>query len=266
MEGQPAIISANSRARRTGSIIAYALYVVTLLRLVLFYQRNPALPLVIALLAAFLALSVAEPFLARRFAAYLYPTVIIQTLIVFSLGMVTPIFDFTFALFIVLGLQLLPRLTLRRALVFYVLFSLITCVSLYIGMVALRSEALPRGLSMIALGFFLGWFIAASDRAEVAREQSRRLLAQLQEAHARLELYAGQAEELAAARERNRLARELHDSVTQSVFSVTLLARSARILAETNPAGLPNLLDQLQELTSSALAQMRSLITELRPK
>jgi signal transduction histidine kinase len=73
-------------------------------------------------------------------------------------------------------------------------------------------------------------------------------------------------EELAAMEERNRLARELHDSVSQTMFSLLLATRSAQILLERDPVRVRPQLEQLQELTQSALAQMRSLIAELRPK
>jgi signal transduction histidine kinase len=81
-----------------------------------------------------------------------------------------------------------------------------------------------------------------------------------------LQSYAGQVEELAAVEERNRLARELHDSVSQTIFSITLNTRAAQILLERNPAGVKPQLEQLQKLTQNALVQMRSLIAQLRPK
>jgi signal transduction histidine kinase len=74
------------------------------------------------------------------------------------------------------------------------------------------------------------------------------------------------AEEISAARERNRVARELHDSVNQSIFSITLTAEAARTMLDRDPARVPPYLNQLQEMTTNALAQMRSLIGQLRPK
>jgi PAS domain S-box-containing protein len=74
-----------------------------------------------------------------------------------------------------------------------------------------------------------------------------------------------QAAELAAGRERARLAQELHDSVTQALFSMTLTAGAARRLLEQHKPGVATKLDELSELTQEALAEMRSLIFELRP-
>jgi PAS domain S-box-containing protein len=77
------------------------------------------------------------------------------------------------------------------------------------------------------------------------------------------------AQQHAAVEERQRLARELHDSVTQSLFSITLFARAAEIgLAQAgiDPAGsVGRSIGQLRVLTQGALAEMRALIFELRP-
>jgi signal transduction histidine kinase len=65
--------------------------------------------------------------------------------------------------------------------------------------------------------------------------------------------------------ERNRLARELHDSVSQTMFSITLNVRSTQILLEREPSRVRPQLEQLQELSSRALSQMRALISQWRP-
>ena len=74
-----------------------------------------------------------------------------------------------------------------------------------------------------------------------------------------------QAGELAAGEERAHLARELHDSVTQALFSMTLVSRSVEMLLGTDPDAARAHLGQLRELQREALAEMRALIFELRP-
>jgi signal transduction histidine kinase len=74
-----------------------------------------------------------------------------------------------------------------------------------------------------------------------------------------------QAGELASSEERAHLARELHDSVTQALFSMTLTARSIELLLERDPAAARTQLTQLRDLQREALAEMRALIFELRP-
>jgi PAS domain S-box-containing protein len=77
------------------------------------------------------------------------------------------------------------------------------------------------------------------------------------------------AQRQAAVEERQRLARELHDSVTQALFSMTLFARAAQIAFDQTDLDaegtLGRSLVQLRSLTQGALAEMRALIFELRP-
>jgi signal transduction histidine kinase len=74
-----------------------------------------------------------------------------------------------------------------------------------------------------------------------------------------------QAAELASGEERAHLARELHDSVTQALFSMTLLSRSIELLLVKDPSQVPAKLASLRDLQKDALAEMRALIFELRP-
>jgi signal transduction histidine kinase len=75
-----------------------------------------------------------------------------------------------------------------------------------------------------------------------------------------------QAETTAAAAERSRLARELHDSVTQSLYSVTLYAEAAISLLKTgDPVTAADHLQELRNTAQEALREMRLLIFELRP-
>jgi PAS domain S-box-containing protein len=74
-----------------------------------------------------------------------------------------------------------------------------------------------------------------------------------------------QAGELAAGEERAHLARELHDSVTQALFSMTLVSRSVEMLLDRDQDAARVQLGQLRDLQREALAEMRALIFELRP-
>lgn len=74
-----------------------------------------------------------------------------------------------------------------------------------------------------------------------------------------------QAGELAAGEERAHLARELHDSVTQALFSMTLVSRSVEMLLDRDLTAARTQLTQLRDLQREALAEMRALIFELRP-
>jgi signal transduction histidine kinase len=75
-----------------------------------------------------------------------------------------------------------------------------------------------------------------------------------------------QAQELAAVEERQRLARELHDSVSQALYGIALGLHTARIQLDRDPEELPESLDYLLSLAEAALDEMRALIFELRPE
>jgi signal transduction histidine kinase len=74
-----------------------------------------------------------------------------------------------------------------------------------------------------------------------------------------------QREEAAAAAERNRLARDLHDSVSQALFSATLVADVLPQVGERDSDLAREGLKELGALTRSALAEMRTMLLELRP-
>lgn len=74
-----------------------------------------------------------------------------------------------------------------------------------------------------------------------------------------------QIERVAISAERDRLARDLHDAVTQILFSASLIAEVLPELWDTNPAEARHSLEKLRLLTRGALAEMRTLFLELRP-
>jgi signal transduction histidine kinase len=77
-----------------------------------------------------------------------------------------------------------------------------------------------------------------------------------------------QAHEKARLEERQHLARELHDSVTQALFSINLIARSAEMTTQREGNHSPQLTEKLvslRQVAQGALAEMRALIFELRP-
>jgi signal transduction histidine kinase len=75
-----------------------------------------------------------------------------------------------------------------------------------------------------------------------------------------------QAQELAAVEERQKLARELHDSVSQALYGIALGLHTARIQLDRDPERLPESIDDLLSLAEAALAEMRAMIFELRPE
>jgi two-component system nitrate/nitrite sensor histidine kinase NarX len=96
----------------------------------------------------------------------------------------------------------------------------------------------------------LGLAVALADQAALAIENAR--------------LYE-RAKELATVEERQRLARDLHDAVSQTLFSASLIAEVLPELWQASPDEGQELLGKLQQLSRGALAEMRALLMELRP-
>lgn len=159
-------------------------------------------------------------------------------------------------------------------------------VYLFARRVAMRWAAILMGVMFIGqwiqfggasgLPFFLLYaagliFVAAFSslvlQTDASRRESERLLSELQDAHRQLQTYAGQAEQLAAANERDRLARDLHDSVAQTLYGLTLQAEAAA--RKLNSGELKLATEYLQQMRISAqqtLVETRMLIFDLRPQ
>jgi PAS domain S-box-containing protein len=110
----------------------------------------------------------------------------------------------------------------------------------------------------------------ASERLAVQESVHRRILEQriaerTEELNKANELLQQKAAQEAVATERTRLARDLHDAVTQTLFSATLIADVLPDIWQMNEKEGRRRLDELRQLTRGALAEMRTLLVELRP-
>ena len=107
--------------------------------------------------------------------------------------------------------------------------------------------------------FVLTFVFAKSLReTEIARDQNQQLLEELRAAQR-------QVQDLAVAEERNRLARELHDSVKQQVFATIMQLGAARVLLERDPDAARVHLLEAEQLAQQSGAELSLLIHELRP-
>ena len=247
-----------------GYLIGFIMIGVVALRAILFYQGQSNLAIVLLLIAMYTLLYSLEAWLSNRFRGHIYLYFPLQTVIVIALSNLRPFSDFHTVLYFPLCIQVFRTFSRRAATGWTIFFVVLLGITLIAGL------GLFVGLAFMLLYLAVGTFLISYDflysRTQTDQAESQRLLADLQSAHRKLQEYAAQAEELAAARERNRLARELHDSVSQAIFSITLTSQSARLLLERDPARVPEEIGRLREMTSSALSQLRSLIAELRPQ
>jgi signal transduction histidine kinase len=226
-------------------------------------EVEPVLPAYLSFLAVFLILFsifIWKPQLPA-WAMHLY--IMVQSAVILMLVSREPTFDFVVVLYVVLTIQVAYYFCGRTRWAWVGILIALTVGSLayYTGII----QALADTLTDIAAEIVLPAYIILSQEIEAGRVKSQTLINELQETHQQLETYADQVEELSALQERIRLARELHDSVSQSIFSINLNAHSAQLLLKKDPSRLPEQLSRLQELTGEALSKLRSLITQLRP-
>jgi signal transduction histidine kinase len=125
------------------------------------------------------------------------------------------------------------------------------------------------GVPIVAAGEVLAELFLAGKADGGGFTDADQALVETLSAHAALAVVNAQrterARELSVAAERARLARELHDSVTQTLFSLTLATESAAALAGRSDPRLVDQLDQVRELARAGLAEMRGLVETLRP-
>lgn len=105
----------------------------------------------------------------------------------------------------------------------------------------------------------------AAQEAQHRRQLEQRIAERTEELSAANERLREKAAQDAVAAERTRLARDLHDAVTQTLFSTTLIADVLPDIWEMNPAEGKRRLEEVRRLTRGALAEMRTLLVELRP-
>jgi signal transduction histidine kinase len=251
------------RPSRVGIIVFYLVYVAVIVRALGTIGIRNLWPEYLGLFSAHLVLFTVlllRPGLPR---ALLHPYLIVQSAIILRLISLFPRFDFVVVLFLPLCYQATLWFTGSTRWAWIGVLNLLIAGSLipYYGVL----QGLALSLITMAAGVIFSAYVIVNHEIETARAQSQALLGELQETHQQLESYAGQVEELAAMQERNRLARELHDSVSQTMFSIILNIRSTQILLEREPARVRPQLEQLQELSSRALSQMRALISQWRP-
>jgi signal transduction histidine kinase len=249
--------------------VAYLLAVGSTLRYYEHLRKQPRLWLIVGLLAAFFLLLALEPWTSQRFPRSVNLYLAVQTCILVALAPATGIEDVYAVPFVSVLLQAMHRLPSRVGFRWVGGFSLLVVVlvptlGLYEGVSLGRT--LPTVVIYLMCYVLVATFMALTRELEEARAETQGLLTELQATHLQLQNYAAQAEEVAVAAERQRLARELHDSVTQSLHSSTLLAEAGQRLARAGDLERTrHYLARLGEIAQQSLKEMRLLVYELRP-
>jgi signal transduction histidine kinase len=252
-----------SRPSKIVSAAVYFLYVAVVIRTLANQNIRPRLPIYLVLEFLYLLLFTLILWHPARRLLWQYLYFVTQSILVLVLILLRPKFDFIVVLYVLLSLQAVLVFSGRASWIWVAILALLTSVPLMATLGALQGLALA--LMPMTIGIVFAAYVSVTQEIEAGLGKRQALLVELQEANRQLTVSASQVEELSAIQERNRLARELHDSVSQTIFSISLVTRAAQLLLERDPERLRPQLEHLQSLTQNALAEMRGLITQLRP-
>jgi signal transduction histidine kinase len=153
-------------------------------------------------------------------------------------------------------------LPLRRA----VAFTLLCLALLFLGFLLVGGVQMALALLPPYAGGLLFFAAASAALMQQGRERERaeQLLAALEEAHRRLQEYATQVEALAVVEERNRLAREIHDSLGHFLTAITRQLEVAGKLLPAQPERAGESIAKAEELARESLAEVRCSVAALR--
>ncbi|OGN81869.1 MAG: hypothetical protein A2X24_07625 [Chloroflexi bacterium GWB2_54_36] len=155
---------------------------------------------------------------------------------------------------------LLPRRTGYFAHI-VIMLAYVMAVYAYSGSV----EVVWQGLPIFTAGVvFIVVFTQMALNEEASRREVERLLKELTEANQRLREFALQAEDLATAKERNRLAREIHDGLGHYLTTIHMQIQAASAVSANDQKRAKTILTKAQNLTQEALADVRHSVAALR--
>jgi len=128
----------------------------------------------------------------------------------------------------------------------------------------------PRDIMLLAVATLSGYvfvavFTHSAVTAVVQRHRATALLEELNEAHARLQIYVDEVEELAVTRERNRLAREIHDTLGHYLAIINVQLETAQKVGARDPDKGQAAVATAKRLASECLTEVRRSVAALRP-
>lgn len=111
---------------------------------------------------------------------------------------------------------------------------------------------------------FIIVFIQMALDEERARIEVEKLINELAEANQTLRDYSKKVEELTITRERNRLAREIHDGLGHALTTINMQIQAAKAIRKADSQEADNILDSAQKLTRNAIIDVRNSVSSLR--
>jgi len=237
----------------------YLIYIAVVARAIGWNQETSSIPTSTwILLVIFGVILFSQQALTRRFPLYPRLYTLVQSVLGIVMLYLAPTLDFLTMLLLPLCFQAVQFF--RAPVGFVWIGGLLLSMSgiLFFGLE--WQAALTTILSGTGAGFLMGSFAHLITRTEERRKENQRLFGDLQNAYSQLKDSAAQSEALSAANERHHLVRELHDSLTQTLFSMNLAVQSAQLSLSADPLQTEEHLIRLQTLSRNAASEVQTLL------
>lgn len=186
---------------------------------------------------------------------------LLQTLLAGSLFVFEPGWSVFPIVFFVLSPQVMIDFPLKIGVVWLSVYTLIT------GFFMVSADGLAGLLNLLPYlaGYaFFGLFGWTMVQAQAEKERSEHLLADLKITHEKLQRYTEQMQELTIADERNRIAREMHDTLGHRLTIVSVQLEGAQRLIFTNPQKVEQILGTVREQVREGLSELRRTVAMMR--
>lgn len=140
-----------------------------------------------------------------------------------------------------------------------------TYTEYYMGSVASVLILVKNLFTTLNVIFFIVYTILLLREQMDEKDKINSLNEQLQEANRELETYAAESEKLAQTRERNRLAREIHDTLGHTLTGIIAGIDAASAVADVSPEMLKQYLSLVSDVARQGMTDVRRSVNELRP-
>ena len=195
---------------------------------------------------------------------WLVPFLILQLAVVFSLGMLCRVWGVVFGLYPGL-IGLFISTPVRKAWKAVILLAILAVSALNFALVTNLKSLLPWFLGTIPIVIFVSLYVMMYVRQAEARARAQGLAHDLEAANRQLSEYAARVEDLTIAAERQRMARELHDTLSQGLAGLILQLEAVDAhLAGQRGERARAILEQSMQTARQTLAEARQAIDDLR--
>ena len=231
--------------------------------LIVFLNENPTRWVVVALTGTLFLINLGfHLYSLACYSKIMRIYLVVEAAFVIALLLLNPNLNFYIILFYVLGTEALMSFSRREGYLWLGFFTLLTAILLFS-----LTDFVEAAITIpIYLGgfFFFVTFANATQLANNARAESQRLLEELRATHRQLQEFAIKAEQLAVAEERNRLSREMHDTIGHRLTVASVQLEGVQKLISKDPAKAEKMTGTVREQVREALRELRQTVATLR--